>query len=320
MNNISNAKASIDFIEKVAGFLDKLKNYKPDVKSLRVNYLNKTTEMKLLLNIPQGLKRKIRGLEIPAYQGYDITEVFDAYTLNKLEIEWKHKGQNWVTDAKSLKASDKYFVIMRGAVSTEALAELVRLYCPEDPKRTKEVDLYWIDSAIKDMAILEKIYDELTVDEVSTCVRVGLERQFSSSIPKEVKQWMRAKTQVDDYLASKDRQASFRSFYKFRLAKKKMGGITASDIYNLGQRLLQPDEFMYYISADSPFRIGGLVPCDVKGLYPEKIGVTILTDLNNKRPVAQGDLIYKKLEFSSKLNEEIRSLSGLPKKLFKKKE
>jgi hypothetical protein len=315
MNYVSEATASLDFIKSVSKLLEKMKNYKPDMKSLRINYLDKTTEMKLLLKIPQGIRREFRNLEIPAYPGYVIHEVFDGNTFDKIEMDWRRKESNWVADADKLTASDNYFVIMRGLISEAALDELVRLYCPEDPKRTNELDLYWIDSAIKDMAILEKIYDELTIDKVETCVKVGLERQFSSSIPHEVKEWLRAKTNADIYLSSKDRQKGFKSFYRLRLAQRKLGRISAKDIYNISQRLSSPEEFMYFVSVEKPFRIEGLVPLDVRSLYPEKIGVTVLTDLNYGRPVAQGDLIFKKLEFAKKLKEEISSLPEIPKKM-----
>jgi len=319
MNSIKNAKASLEFIEKISKFLEKLKNYKPDMKSLRVNYLDKTTEMKLLLNIPQGIRRKIRHLEIPAYSGYTIREIFAGNTLNRIELNWKKKGNNWVADASKLTASDTYFVIMGGSISTESLEELVKLYCPEDPKRTPELDLYWIDSAIKDMAILEKIYEELTVDKVATCVKVGLERQFSSSFPREIKDWLRAKTEADMYLASKDRQKAFKSFYKLRLARKRLGKLSASDVHRIGSEVLSPDIFTYFISVDKPFRISGIVPLDTESLYPEKVGVTVQTDLDYRRPVAQGDLTFKKLAFATKLKEEISSLPGLPKKYFRRK-
>jgi hypothetical protein len=319
LSTIANAKASLDFIDKISQFLEKMKNYKPEVKSLRVNYVDRTTEMKLLLSIPQGIGRSLRHIEIPAYPGYVINEVFDGNTLNRLELNWVQKGPNWEANAKELLAGDKYFVILKGAISKESLDALVKLYCPEDPKRTPELDLYWIDSAIKDMAILEKIYDELTVDRVATCVNVGLERQFSSSIPREIKNWFRARAEADMYLASKDRQAAFKSFYSLRLAQKKVGRISASDVYKLGTKLLSPETFMYYVLVDRPFRISGLVQSQTGGLYPEKIGVSVETDLNYKVPVAQGDLIFKKIEFTSKLEDEVKQLPGLPKRLISKK-
>jgi len=319
MSGVQDAGAALDFVEKLSKFLEKIQNYKPEVKSLRINYLNKTTELKLLINAPQGIKRHLRDIEIPAYPGYSIKEIFDGNTFNRINVNWKLKGHNWLADANELGASDRYFVILEGSITETSLEQLVKLYCPDDPKRTNELDLYWIDSAIKDMAILEKIYDELTIDKVTTCVNVGLERQFASSIPKEIKQWFRARAQADVYLASKDRQKAFKSFYNLRLAQRRMGKLSPADVHNLAKKTLSPETFMYYISVDKPFRISHLNPLENRQWIPEKIGVTVETDLNYRCPVAQGDLVYKKIEFASKLEEEVRKLPGLPEKMRSRK-
>lgn len=315
MTSINNAKTSLDFVERLVKFLEKIRNFKPEVKSLRVNYLDKTTEMKLLLSITRGIRRRLRHIEIPTYPGYSVEEIFDGNTFNRIKLDWKKKGSNWVADAKKLTASDNYFVIMKGSISQDSLDELVRLYCPEDPKRGPDVDLYWIDSALKDMAILERIYDELTIDKVSTCVNIGVERQFSSSLPREIKSWLRARAEADIYLASKNRGQAFKSFYQLRIAQRKVGRLSASDIYKLGQKALSPEEFMYYITVEKPFWITGLIPVSAGGYYPEKIGVRVQTDLNYRKPVAQGNLVYKKIEFATKLTDEFHQLPGLPKKL-----
>lgn len=319
MDIVNHASKGLDFIDKIQKLLEKLQNYKPEIKSLRVNYLSKVTEMKLLIKVPQGIKRSFRDVEIPAYPGYSIKEVFDGTTLDRINVDWQLKNQNWIADAKALGPSDRYFVILEGSISDVALKRLVKLYCPEDPKRESDVDRYWIDSTIKDMAILEKIYDELTLDKVNTCVNVGVERQFTSSIPKEVKNWFRARALADIHLRSRDREKAFRSYRFLRLAERKLGNLSPMEVSNLAKNVLSPETFMYYVSVDKPFHISHLNPVEEGHWLPEKIGVIVETDLSYKNPVAQGDLIYKKMDFASKLEDEIRKLPGLPKKLRRKK-
>jgi len=319
MDIIDKTNKGLDFVDRIGKLIEKLKNYKPDIKSLRVNYLTKATEIKLLISVPQGIKRSFRKLEIPAYPDYSIKEVFDGATLDRINVDWQLKNQNWIADAKALGASDRYFVILDGAISDAALDQLVKLYCPEDPKRGSEVDLYWIDSAIKDMSILEKIYDELTLDKVTTCVNVGVERQFSSSIPKEVKNWFRARAEADMHMRSRDREKAFRSYRFLRIAERKLGDISPTDVRNLAKSVLSPETFMYYVSVDKPFHISHLSPVEESHWLPEKIGVVVETDLSYKDPVAQGDLTYKKIDFASKLEEEMKKLPSLPEKLKRKK-
>ncbi|HML03652.1 MAG TPA: hypothetical protein VK487_09830 [Candidatus Bathyarchaeia archaeon] len=312
---LDNANKSLDFVDKIQKLLEKLQNYKPEIKSLRVNYLTKATEMKLLFKIPQGVQRKFKDVEIPAYPGYSIKEVFDGTTLDRVEVDWQLKNQNWVADAKVFGASDRYLIILEGSISDVALERLVKLYCPDDPQRGSDVDRYWIDSAIKDMAILEKIYDELTLDKVTTCVNVGVERQFTSSIPIEVKNWIRARAIADISLRGRDREKAYRSFRLLKIAERRLGDFSPTSVRNLARDVLSPETFMYYISIDKPFHISHLNPLEESHWVPEKIGVVVETDLSYKTPVAQGDLIYKKIDFASRLQEEIKKLPGLPEKL-----
>jgi len=302
------ASETLDFIERMVKYLEKLRHFKPDVKSLIVNYLDRSTELKLLLNVPLGIRRNYRNIKIPAYEGYEIAEIFDAETLNKQNLEWKKEKNYWIAKPHNLPVSENYFVIMKGAIAQEALDLLVKLYCPEDPKRTFDLDYYWIDSAIKDMSILEKIYKELTIDKVDTCINVELDRQFTSQIPKEIENYFRARAQADIWLETKDRQKSFKSFYNLRLARRKMGKISPQDVYKIGKKVVNPENFFYFLSVDKPFRISGLVNVDDRHIIPEKIGVRVQTDLNYRQPTAQGDLVFKKIEFGNKVKEEFESL------------
>ena len=304
----------VDFIKIIGAFIEKLKGYRPELKSFRINYQDRTTELKLLLTIPSGLRRHVSSLEIPASDGYAISEVFDAVTLNRINLKWKLKNNNWVADTNELLNIDKYFVIMKGQVSTEALDQIVKLYCPQDPKRTDDLDVYWIDSAIKDVSILEKIYDELAVDRVSTTVNVGLERQFSSSIPFEIKEYFRTRAEADIHIASRDREPSYKAFRNLKIAQRNIGTLSPSDVYNLTYKVLTPSVFLPYLKVDSPFRITTLTPIEGSGWYPEKIGVGVQTDLDFRMPAAHGELSYRKIEFAGKLNEMIEKLPGLPRK------
>ncbi len=300
--------STLDFVERLSQFLEKLKPYRPDVKSLRVNYLDKSTELKLLLNIPQGIKRRIRNIRIPAYENYTIYELFDAVSLNQIKAKWKLNKGSWITSPSTLSESDQYFVIMKGTVNQVSLDQLVKLYCPDDPKKTEDLDLYWIDSAIKDMSILEQIYNELTIDKVDTCINVGLEREFTASVPLEIREFIRAKAQHDIYFGSIDRQSEFRSSYRFRMAKRKLGNISSRDVYNTSYDAVDPDNFLLFISVDDPFRISGVTQLDTEHLYPERIGVRVQTDLNYERPVAKGDLTFKRIDFSEDVKKKFEEL------------
>jgi hypothetical protein len=102
-----------------------------------------------------------------------------------------------------------------------------------------------------------------------------------------------------------------------RLAQRKIGKLSPADVHNLASKALSSDTFMYYVEVDKPFHISHLIPTQETRWIPEKIGVSVETDLNYKNPVAQGNLTYKKIEFASRLEEEVKKLPGLPEKLKK---
>ena len=87
----------------------------------------------------------------------------------------------------------------------------------------------------------------------------------------------------------------------------------------MASTVLSPSTFITFVSVDKPFRISSLNPIEGDGWYPEKVGVTVQTDLSYKMPVAQGELVYKKVAFASKLSQMIDQLPGLPNKYRSKK-
>jgi len=304
---IETAKKALDLVTQVDEILKRLGPYKPEVKSLTVDYLARQGVMKMLLNIPQGLKRKIRQVEIPAYPGYSLDEVFDE-SFNKLVLPWQLKDGKWVLDADILPASEKYLVTLKGRLSQSGLDELVVVNCPEDPKRDEENDTYWIHSAIKDMSILEQIYKQLSVDRVATCVKVGVERSFSSSIPPNVITWFRARARADMALAGKDRTKMFDSWREYRKARREIGRVFPADIYDMSHRLLSPEAFIIFIQVDDPYRIENLTPLMEPGLIPSAIGVNVQTNLDYQHAAAEGNLTFRKKDFGEKIRAEFDKL------------
>lgn len=301
------AKTALDVVAQIENILKRLGPYRPELKSLTVDYLTRQSVMKILLSVPQGLKRKLRPIEIPAYPGYYVDEVFDE-SFSKVVLPWRLEDGKLVLRANILPASEKYFMTLKGSMSKSALEELVAVHCPEDPKRDEETDRYWIHSAIKDMGFWEQVYSQLSVDRVSTCVTVGVERSFSSSIPRNVRRWLEARARADTALEGRDRHRMFASWRDYRLARRQVGRISPSDIFEIARRLLSPDIFIVFIQVDDPYRIESIVPLMPTGLVPDEIGVNVQTDLNFQRPAADGNLIFRKRDFSQKITKEFDDL------------
>lgn len=305
MDKIPSARSGGEVVETALKIVERLGPYRPEVKSMTVDYVNRTSVLKLLLTIPEGVKRIVRSkIEIPAYNDYSVYEIFEGDSLNRLNLNWRLEDGKWVTNVSKLPKSEKYFVILHGKVSEDALNEIVGVYCPEDPKREQDRDRYWIQSGIKDMSILEKIYSELSIEKVAVDVKVGVERQFATSIPKDMRALLEARARADAAMETADRQELFKGWLRYKSIRRQMGQVTTDQLLQVAKKVLSPELFLLFITIDSPFSLGSVTRNFQPGLIPSNIIVNVHTDLNFQRPAAQGNLTFLKEKFANRLSTE----------------
>jgi len=185
---------------------ERLKPFKPDVKSFRIDYLERKSEVKYLLFIPAGLRRRLRRkIEVPAVAGFRFDEMWDLDTMKSVGFSWGFDGNKWLLDISKLPSSEKYWLTMKGKISTAFLNQLVSVKAAKNPCREGQIDKYWIHSALKDTEILKKIWSELNIEQVNTDVRIGVERFFTSAIPKEIKDRLELRRRLLSAISSRDR-------------------------------------------------------------------------------------------------------------------
>lgn len=304
MVNSDTKKGTISMISNIQKILDSLKPFTPDVKSLNVDYLARSSSAKVLIHVPFKKREMFNRIEIPSDQGYKIDEVFDGESLDKLRLPCSLEENKWIIDTKKLPSSEKYFITLKGEVSKNNLDELVRVHSPENPNHEDELDKYWIHSAIKNMGTLEKIYSALSIERVAVSVNVGVNRSFSSSIPSKVRDWLEARAEMEFIIDSGDRQKVFREWIKYRSARRNVGKVSTRDILDISNRLLSKEIFLIFIEVDDPYRIEGITSIEQSSRVPDSIKVNIRTDLNYNRPAAKGNLIFKKKDFAAKITDE----------------
>lgn len=307
--SIKIGSVEFDIVEQIEKILNKFRSYKPEVKSFRLNYQSKDAEIKLLLSISQTIKRKIRlgkisSVEVPAYGGYKIHEMFDE-SFNLVRGAWNYRDGKWILDASKLPASEKYFVIMRGKLPKEAIDQIVKVNAAEVPKRDADSDRYWVHSAIKDMSLFEGIWDELAVDRVNTSVRVGVERYFTTAIPPQIKDLLETRAKLLKAIETGDKSHRSRYEYRYRVLSKQ-ASIKTGEIYELIRELLSGEIFSQFIYIDDPYKIASIEPSSHVYLIPGQVGVVVETDLNFRRPAAEGFLSFKKKEFSSEVEGKFK--------------
>jgi len=308
VEHIDTAKKALDVVDSIEKLLEKLGPYKPEIKSMTIDHLNKSSILKMLITAPSGHRRSISDIEIPAYRGYSVYEVFDAISLNKINLPWILKEGKWVVNGKNLPSSEKYFIILRGSVDKEALDEIVRVHAPEDPDKDEEEDRYWLHSALNNISILEKIYAELSIERVALSVKIGVQKSFSTSVPEQVRDMLEAGARADAAMSGRDREEVFRAWLHYRTAKRSLANISPQVMIDRFKRVLQPEVFVIYLKVPEPYRLEGIIPTSI-GLIPESVGVNVHTDLTFIKPAAEGKLVFKKKEFGQRISSEFEELA-----------
>ena len=142
---------ALDWFEKIKGYF---KDFRPEAKSMTINFTNKTSNIGLSLNIEEGFRKNHNKIKIPAYPGFQITKMQDA-SFNQIQPLWKIIDGEWILDAKDLPPSDGYFVELEGSMDKKNLEGLVHIKPSINRDDNNEVDRYWLDASLRNPKKLE---------------------------------------------------------------------------------------------------------------------------------------------------------------------
>jgi len=296
----------IDALDWTKRIYDFFRPYKSEIRKLRLNYKEQTSEIRLLIYIPDTIKRKVSKIEVPAYSNFYIHEMMDETFVSLPVAElWKYKDGKWILKPTSLPSSEKFFLSMRGFCPREVISKIVRVQEARNRDQTEEEDRYWLDCMIRDVELLEKVWTALEVEDVDVDVRVGIDRCFSSAIPRDYRKKIDA---VQEYLAagySRDREKVGRAWRRLRLARR-IPGVSVDDLMDLIMKLTSGELFATFVSVDPPYNLGAIKREEkFRGPFPERMMVEALTDLNLKQYTATGYLTFKKKKYIDKIKETI---------------
>jgi len=307
---IAVAQLTKELIKQLNEVSEELKPFKPDVRSFRIDYLGRNSEVKYLLLIPDGIRRHLqRKIEIPAITGFRFYEMWDLDKMESVNSPWAFNGEKWSLDVTKLPASEKYWLTVKGRISKEFLDQLVSVKAAENPAREKENDIYWIHSALKNVEAFEKIWTELNIEQVNADVRIGVERMFTSAIPQGIKDKLELQKKLLDAIVAGDRDGEKRLKIKYRTSKVK---ITPSELAELFVRLVSGDFFADFVQVKQPFIMSNIEPIKEPGtIVPEKVKVGVQTDLTYDNPTANSNLCFFRHKYSLAVTEKVKEI--LPK-------
>jgi hypothetical protein len=307
---LSIIQAADILLKQLTEVSEHLKPFNPDIKSFRIDYLGRDSEVRYLLLIPNGIRRQVhRKIEIPAITGFKFDEMWDLDKMVPVNYSWAFDGEKWLLDVTKLPSSERYWLSVTGKIPKNFLDKLVSVKVAENPCRENENDRYWIHSALKDVEFFEKIWTELNIDQVNADVRIGVERMFSSAIPKSLKDKLEIQQKLLNAITSGNRDEEQRLKFRFRHMTASVEPIALSSL--LG-KLVSGEFFADYVSVAQPFTVSNIEPIKEPGMFiPEKVKVGVQTDLNYRVPAAKGDLCFFRHKYSQLVAEKVKSF--LPK-------
>jgi len=295
-----------DFLQEMQDVKRSIEPFRPETTSINFDYLSRSSEVRLSITVPRGLSRKLGSkIEIPAHAGYSIKEVLDLETGGSIRHGFVKDNNKWLIPVSILPSSEKYLIFLRGKVSKAFLDSFVRILAPSSADRDGERDKYWITATLRDIKRIEQIYDVFDVDNVTVGVDIGVQRIFSTAMPKKMKARFDAHADFVAISKSRAREAWIPKAKAYRDSIRKMGG-EPFDYINLVVELISGDFFRDFIRIDTPrFSIGKVEGDPYFATLPEKVLVEAQSRLTRDEPVAEGNLIFERAKYMEAVESRV---------------
>lgn len=302
---VTAAQAASQVSQGIDSVMKQLRAGDPDLKSLTIDYPSQSSLMKIRLKPSNSWRNPFSKIEIPLAHGYEVTGIIDS-GFNTIQVDGEVKDGKWVAPAKHFAKGESYLFELRGTVDQSVIDRFVEVRAPENPTKRQTEDSYWLHSALKDPGALEQIYSDLNIDRLSMNVGVGVERSFSTAIPKAAEELLRAKQDFNTALRQKQRNLRHvqHSLYS---AEQKAGKITVDRIYELITRLSSKDGIQDFIEVSKSFDVGNINPVRDLHLFPSSVDVSVAASLSLRTPVLQGDLVFQKTAFREDVKAQLEN-------------
>jgi hypothetical protein len=291
---------ALAWFEKIKGYF---KDFRPEAKSMTINFTRKTSDIELAIRIEQGFRKNHNKIKIPAYQGFKIVQMHDA-TFNQIKSLWKLVDGEWILDARDLPSSDGYFIKLEGGIEEKSLLDLVHIKPSINRDSNDETDRYWLDASLKNPRKLEEIWTELQIDELNVGVKIDVNKLFGLRIPQEIKDKSDA---VQKYLTAGkqgDRGLLFNAMQDYKRQEKKTP-FHPNDFLRVMQHLTARDTLLDYLSVEKSYSIGDIEhPTKYEGMVPQEVKVQALTTLTLQDPQSIGYLTLQRKLYLEKIKEE----------------
>lgn len=298
--------------EAFIGWFEKIKenftDFRPETRNMIINFSKRTSTIGFQITVPDGFRKNHNKLKVPNYPGFNLVRMTDEVFHEQKHL-WKHVDDYHVLDAKDLPSSERYLIELEGAIDEQALKKLVHIKPAANRDNDDEHDKYWLDSSIKQPDVLDKIWDDLEIEEVNVGVYVDIDKMFGLTIPKEIRDKADAISDLLTTAKNFDRNALLRSAVEYKKQVRISPAFNPGHFYQLINKLTARDILLQHLEIDKPYDIGNVgSPEKFVGLVPQNIKVQALTTLTLRKPTALGYLKFKRKVYMEKLRDEFKKL------------
>lgn len=300
-------KSVRDLSTSIEDVRERTKPFKPEIKSVKVDYLNRSVEMVSVVYVPPGLKRVLKSIDLPS-KGLRFSEVRSSL-WDPIPSVIVSEGDRIVFRASQLPDSDEhFFVLLKGQLSSEALRHWVSVASSADPLDDNGCDIYWMTAAIQDPEILEELYRSVQIDNVDISIHVALQRYFLTSLPESVHRLLRAQDDLVKAAQVKNRNLRARAEYTIRHYSK-TGVMSQQQIAQLVGELISHATLRKHVRTTDLYQVLRVDPDERRtSLVPERFAVHAGTFLNKQRKIADGKLTFSREEFKKSVAEQVKTL------------
>jgi hypothetical protein len=156
---------------------------------------------------------------------------------------------------------------------------------------------------IRDIELVENIWDTIEIEDVNVGIRVGINKCFSSAIPPAYVRKIKA-TQRFIYAGHKrDREELFRAWAELHRSQDSKS--SPEDLMEMVNRLTSGELFENYVFVEEPYNIGSINRDADSSALPNFMNVQARTDLSLKQYVADGFLVFNKKKYIEDIKENL---------------
>lgn len=307
MIDVKDVNTSTKLIWELVG---KAQNYfsdfKPESRTLAIDFTNKISTMGFQITVPEGRRKKFGKIKIPAHEGYKIVRMIDD-AFQEQKQSWRLVDNHYVLDAKRLPLSGRFLVETQRSIDSDVLNRLVFVKPTSVNESDAQVDKYWLESSIKSMDMIEKIYSRLEIERVDFTIDIDLHKMFKLAIPTEIVEQSIAVRDLLTNAVNFDRNKLFKSALLYKKYYKSNPPFDHNNFLRLIRRLTAQETINRYVTIERPYEIGVIEPVDdFADVIPQKINVHARTKLTLKDPIATGYLVFKRQAYVEKLKSDLQ--------------